>query len=105
LKQLYDLFDGIDQADRIKLSLAAYNSGLGRIYDAQDVAAYLHDDPTKWQSVRDALPLLSRRFYTLHKNVWKQGSPKFGSFGDSRQTITYVDKIMDKYEEYEMVLN
>jgi membrane-bound lytic murein transglycosylase F len=105
LKQLYDLFDGAEQSDRIKLSLAAYNAGIGRVYDAQDLAAYFHDNPTKWQAVKDALPLLSRRYYTLHRNVWKEGSPKFGWFGDSQQTLTYVDRIMDNYERYQMVLN
>ncbi len=105
LKQLYDLFSAADQSDRIKLSLAAYNAGIGRIYDAQDIAAYFHDSPTKWQSVKDALPLLSKRFYTLHRNVWKQGSPNFGWFGDSQETVAYVDRIMDYYEHYETVLN
>jgi membrane-bound lytic murein transglycosylase F len=105
LKRLYDLFDGADQADRMKLALAAYNAGVGRVYDAQELAAYLHDDPTKWQSVRDALPLLSKRYYTLHENVWKNGSPKFGWFGESQQTLAYVQKIMDSYERYKLLLN
>jgi membrane-bound lytic murein transglycosylase F len=105
LKKLYDLFEGVDQADRIKLTLAAYNAGVGRIYDAQDLAAYLNDDPTKWQAVRDALPLLSRRYHTLHRNVWSQGNPKSGYFSDSGQTIAYVEKVMKYYEEYKGSLN
>jgi len=105
LKRLYDYFEGADPSDRMKLALAAYNAGLGRVYDAQELAAYLHDDPTKWQSVRDALPLLSKRYYTLHQNVWSKGSPRYGWFGDSGQTVAYVQKIMDNYERYKLLLN
>lgn len=105
LKKLYDLFEGVDQADRIKLTLAAYNAGVGRVYDAQDLAAYLNDNPTKWQDVKDALPFLSKRYHTLHRNVWSQGNPKSGYFSDSGQTIAYVEKVMKYYEEYKGVLN
>ncbi len=105
LSKLYGLFEGADEPDRIRLTLAAYNAGVGRVYDAQDVAAYLHDNPRQWRSVRDALPLLSKRYYTLHMNVWPQDHPRSGWFGESRQTIAYVDKVMDYYEEYRQVLN
>ena len=64
LKRLYDLFEGSGEADRLKLTLAAYNAGVGRIYDAQVLAAYLHDNPLEWESVKEALPLLSKRYYT-----------------------------------------
>lgn len=105
LKKLYDLFEGTDESDRIQLTLAAYNAGIGRVYDAQELAAYLKDNPTKWQSVRDALPLLSKRYYTLHKNIWLQEKPKAGWFGNSRQTVAYVDKVMEYYDDYRLVLN
>ncbi len=105
LKKLYDLFEGAEETDRIQLTLGAYNAGIGRIYDAQELAAYLKDNPAKWQSVRDALPLLSKRYYTLHKNIWVQERPKTGWFGNSRQTVAYVDKVMEYYDEYRLVLN
>jgi membrane-bound lytic murein transglycosylase F len=106
LRKLYNLFDGAETSDRIKLTLAAYNAGIGRVYDAQMLAAYFHDNPRKWDAIRDALPLLSKRFYTLHKNVWGQERPKVaGWFGNSQETITYVDRIMDYYDEYRLLLN
>jgi soluble lytic murein transglycosylase-like protein len=105
LKTLYDLFEGVGEPDRIKLTLAAYNAGIGRVYDAQELAAYLHDNPGQWQAIRDALPLLSKRFYTLHKNVWEQEKPKAGWFGNAKETIAYVERVIDKYDEYRLVLN
>ncbi len=105
LKQLYSLFEGVEPADRIKLTLAAYNAGIGRVYDAQEVAAYLHDNPTRWPAVRDALLLLSRRYYTLHESVWQEDRPRTGWFNGGRQTVTYVDAVMDYYDEYRLVLN
>jgi membrane-bound lytic murein transglycosylase MltF len=105
LKKLYDLFEGADQGDRLKLALAAYNAGVGRVYDAQEVAAYLHDNPTRWQAVRDALPLLSKRYYTLHRSVWNSDRPKSGWFGSSRQTVAYVASVLSYYDEYRLLLN
>ncbi len=105
LKKLYAMFEDVPEEDRIRLTLAAYNAGIGRIYDAQELAAYLNDNPKKWQSVRDALPLLSKRYYTLHKNIWSQEKPRAGWFGNSRQTLAYVDHVMNYYEEYRLVLN
>ncbi len=105
LKKLYSMFEGVPEEDRIRLTLAAYNAGIGRIYDAQELAAYLNDNPRLWPSVRDALPLLSKRYYTLHKNVWPQEKPRTGWFGNSRQTLAYVDHVMNYYDEYRLVLN
>ncbi|HXX64483.1 MAG TPA: transglycosylase SLT domain-containing protein [Bacteroidota bacterium] len=105
LRKLYDLFDGASDADRIKLTLAAYNAGISRVYDAQEMAAYLHESPLQWQAVRDALPFLSKRFYTLHRSIWGQDKPKSGYFGNARQTINYVDAIMNYYDDYRTVLN
>jgi membrane-bound lytic murein transglycosylase F len=105
LSKLYDFFEGASEADRIRLTLAAYNAGPARVYDAQEVAAYFRDNPRKWQSVKDALPLLSKRYYTLHRNIWTDQRPRAGWFGESRQTIAYVDKVMGYYEEYRLVLN
>jgi membrane-bound lytic murein transglycosylase F len=106
LRKLYNLFDGAEEKDRIELTLAAYNAGVGRVYDAQVLAAYLHDDPRKWKSIKEALPLLSKRYYTLHRSVWDQDRPKIaGWFGNSRQTVNYVDRVMETYENYRSVLN
>jgi membrane-bound lytic murein transglycosylase F len=98
--KLYDLFAGIDEADRIRLALAAYNAGPSRVYDAQRLAAYLGENPASWTSVRNAMPLLSKRYYSLHELVWGIDRPPAGYFGSSRQTTAYVDAVMKSYQTY-----
>lgn len=106
LRRLYNLFDGAEELERTRLTLAAYNAGVGRVYDAQVLAAYLHNDPRKWEAVKEALPLLSKRYYTLHRSVWDQDRPKTaGWFGNSKETIAYVDRVMDCYNDYKSLLN
>jgi membrane-bound lytic murein transglycosylase F len=105
LRQLYNFFDGLEEEERLKLSLAAYNAGIARIYDAQELAAYLHDDPGRWESIKDALPLLSKRYYTLHMNVWEQERPRAGWFGNAGETIHYVENIMRSYDQMKLALN
>ncbi|MEW6510327.1 MAG: transglycosylase SLT domain-containing protein [Bacteroidota bacterium] len=105
LRTLFEMFQGTGEADRVKLTLAAYNAGATRIYDAQEIAAYFHEDPSTWKCVRDALPLLSRRYSPLHRSIWEQDRPRGGWFGNARETLRYVDAVMDYYDEYRLVLN
>lgn len=105
LSRLYKLFEGADENDRLRLTLAAYNAGPGRVFDAQDVARYMNEDPMRWASVRDALPLLSNRYYTLHRQVWEAQKPRSGVFSNHRETISYVEKVMNYYDEYRLALN
>ncbi len=104
LQQLYRAIDAADEDNHIRLTLAAYNAGLNRILDAQDVAAYLGDDPNKWESVKTALPLLSKRYQALHRNIWQTGRPRAGYFTDWRQTIGYVESVMSHYGYYQIAL-
>ena len=98
--ELRSLFSCPDPTDEISLSLAAYNAGPGRIYDAQDLAAYMGEDPNSWPTIEKMLPLLSKRYYTLHRSVWEDGKPRSGYFGSWRQTVTYVESVMKVYGEY-----
>jgi membrane-bound lytic murein transglycosylase F len=105
LARLFNLFESASFEDRMRLALASYNAGPARIYDAQDVAAYLGENPDSWKAVEKALPLLSKRYYTLHRSIWDGGIPRSGYFGKSRQTIAYVQKVVENYEEYKRLLN
>ncbi len=101
---LYDLFESCPVQDRIQMALAAYNAGPARIYDAQELAAYMGENPNEWVSIQNMLPLLSKRYYSLHQGVWKEGKPRAGYFGSWRQTVRYVDRVMSYYDEFQKTL-
>ena len=105
LSTLLDLFKSLDREDRLELTLAAYNAGLGRVIDAQQLASFLSDDSKSWKGVKVALPMLSKNFSTLHKMVWDSDHPRYGYFKDSRQTIEYVDRVMQSYNRYQQMYN
>jgi membrane-bound lytic murein transglycosylase F len=104
LKSLYAAFENIQEEDRICLSLAAYNAGLGRVLDAQKIASYMGNDPHRWSSVREAFPFLTKKNYTLHSRIWSDGCPPSGYFRNPGQTVEYVDKIMISYDRYSLSL-
>jgi membrane-bound lytic murein transglycosylase MltF len=104
LKWLYGIFGSMPREDRTRTTLAAYNAGLRRILDAQRIASYLGNDPNSWISVREALPFLSKRYYTMHSRIWSDGCPPSGYFRNPKQTIDYVDNIMHSYDDYSLAL-
>ncbi len=101
---LMDLFSKYAPIDQLSLALAAYNAGPMRIYDAQELAAYMGDNPGRWETIQNILPLLSKRYYTLHESVWPQGHPRSGFFGSWKQTVQYVDNVLSNYQYYKTAL-
>ncbi|PMR70107.1 membrane-bound lytic murein transglycosylase MltF [Halomonas heilongjiangensis] len=62
LRSLKDrLPESITGDDRLFMAMAAYNVGLGHLYDARDIAERRGGDPDRWADVREALPLLQER--------------------------------------------
>ena len=104
-RSLYRYFGGATGDDRVKISLAAYNAGLGRIRDAQAVAVHFKENPNSWEVIKRILPLLSPRHQDLHRQVWAGGTPNSRYLRNSRQTITYVEHIMQYYDEYKLALD
>jgi membrane-bound lytic murein transglycosylase MltF len=104
LQQLYRSISGLDEENHIRLTLAAYNAGLNRVFDAQDVAEYLGYNPQNWQSIKSVFPLLTKRYQNLHRNIWPSGKPRAGYFTDWNQTQLYVESIMAYYTEYQVAL-
>ncbi|MGD1044958.1 MAG: transglycosylase SLT domain-containing protein [Bacteroidota bacterium] len=104
LKSLFAMFKNMLREDRICLTLAAYNAGLGRVQDAQKIASYMGNDPQKWSSISVALPFLSKKNYTLHSRIWSAGCPPNGYLHSARQTVEYVENIMSCYDRYSLAL-
>jgi len=90
-------FPDTDRDNRLKLALAAYNCGAARIFDAQDIARALELNPQTWESVKTCLPKLTREYWKLHLEVWELGVPNYGYFYGYKETIAYVDDIIDGY--------
>lgn len=93
-------FPDADHDERTKLALASYNCGVGRIFDAQDIARYYQRPHNYWVSVRPYLSMLKASDWQLHLQVWPQGRPLYGYFYGYNETINYVDNIWARYQAY-----
>ncbi len=64
LRRLFDRMpEGVDGEDQLFKSFAAYNVGMGHMYDARRLAAREGLDPNEWPSLRRTLPLLTEPEY------------------------------------------
>ncbi|WP_148253473.1 membrane-bound lytic murein transglycosylase MltF [Aidingimonas lacisalsi] len=79
----------IEEPDRLWMALAAYNVGLGHLYDAQEIAEMRDGDPNRWADVREALPLLQNQKW--HSRV-SHGYARGG------EPVVYVRNIRRYYE-------
>ena len=71
------------------LTLAAYNIGLGHVYDAQNLAKKLNKNPYSWNDLKTILPLLSQKKY--YRNL------KYG-YARGSEPVRYVDAIQHYYD-------
>jgi membrane-bound lytic murein transglycosylase F len=78
--------------DRMWLTLASYNAGLGHVRDARILARKMGWNPDRWfNNVERAMLLLSRRsFYQLATHGYARG----------KETVDYVRQIRDRYNAY-----
>lgn len=89
LKELYDHFDKAWGTDRMSISLAAYNIGIGHIEDARNLARGLGMDPNRWASLVKTLPML--RFRKYYRNA------KYG-YASGTQPVAYIHQIVVFYD-------
>ncbi len=72
------------EPDRTWFALAAYNVGMGHIYDARQLAREQGKDPNKWHDLETVLPLLSQKKY--YKKL------KYG-YARGKEPVRYVQRI------------
>lgn len=83
-----------DPQERIKFILAAYNGGIGHVYDAMALAEKYGKNPYVWDgNVREFILLKSNPEY------FNDEVCKFGYF-KGRQTTTYVSEVLRYYDMY-----
>lgn len=104
LRKQARLFPEAPFSDRTKLALASYNCGVGRIFDAQDIARYYKHSTNRWESVRPYLTTLKKTDWQLHLQVWPTGKPKYGYFYGYNETINYVESIWSLYHMYRKIM-
>lgn len=104
LKKQFGYFPNADSRNRMKLSLASYNCGAGRVFDSQKIAIYHDHSPNKWPNISRYLQNLKKSDWELHLQVWPLGKPDHGYFYGYNETITYVDRIWEIYQVYKKVL-
>ena len=104
MKKQFGHFPNADFINRTKLSLAAYNCGVGRIYDAQQMTKFNRLSPYVWKNVDRYLGMLKPKYWETHLQVWPQGKPKYGYFYGEEETRTYVENIWTLYNLYKKFL-
>ncbi len=101
-RHLYTLYRAFPQSpyeQRHRLVLASYNSGLGRVRDAQAIVRH-HEvgNPLLWKPVSVALSQLTQKHAHIHREVWENGKPPHGHFEGFNETLYYVERVMHYYE-------
>ncbi len=80
--------------NRLKLTLAAYNCGVGRIADARRLAKAFGEDSTSWDVVAAYLKKMQNAEY------YELEAVKYGRFTGAGQTLAYVRNVVKHYESY-----
>ena len=88
-----------DSVQRVKFVLAAYNSGLGHVYDAQRLALKYGKDPEVWDDNVD--------YFILNKSKKQYYNDTCCHAGYLRGTETYrfVEEILDRFQQYQATYN
>jgi len=88
-----------DSAERVKFVLAAYNAGLGHVYDAQRLAEKYGKSPDVWTDNVD--------FFILNKSKAEYYNDTCCRNGYLRGTETYrfVESVLKKHKQYKLIID
>lgn len=81
--------------DNIRILLACYNAGYGHVSDAIRLAKKYDEKATSWKVIKKYLGLKKQSEY--YKQIDAVHS---GSFS-AKETLKYIDNVMEKYQEYQ----
>jgi membrane-bound lytic murein transglycosylase F len=95
LKRLQRMFEntGMEDIEKIKFTLAAYNAGEGRIADCRRFAEAKEIDSNNWDQIVNIIPLMR------DDSILEEESVKLGKF-QGYETIAYVESIMSLYNAF-----
>ncbi len=86
-----------DKTDKYKFALAAYNIGMGHMYDAIRLGKIINNDPYTWMHMKKILPLLSeRKYYKKLRYGYARGNEPVHYV---RRINTYYDILRQYYKD------
>ncbi len=88
--------DDVHDDDRYWFAMAAYNMGIGHLWDARTLARRLGKNPSSWLDIQEVLPLLSSKKY--YKTL------KYG-YARGYEPVIYVKRIRNYQEILENELS
>jgi len=95
LKQLLTIFAAIDDpAERLKMALAAYNGGVGHVFDARALAAKYEGNPDLWEGNVEKFLQLKRLEQYYADPICKNG------YFRADETVNYVRNVINRWEYY-----
>ena len=80
--------------DRLSIILACYNGGIGHVSDARRLARNNGEDPNSWEVVARYLDMKA------DPAVYESELVRYGKFTGSRQTKSYVEEVLQRYDTY-----
>ena len=86
-----------DSTERVKFVLAAYNAGLGHVYDAQRLAQKYGAAPDVWDNNVD--------YYILNKSKYKNDTCCHSGFLRGTETYRFVEEVLDRFYQYQATYN
>ena len=93
IDDLGNLFDFINEKERMNYILGSYNGGSNHIFDAMRIARKKGINRYNWNSLSPVLASLS------DPEVYNDSVCQFGQF-DATETLNYVKRVNRKYNEY-----
>lgn len=87
----------VDSTERVKFVLAAYNAGLGHVYDAQRLALKYGAAPDVWDNNVD--------YYILNKSKYHNDTCCHSGFLRGTETYRFVEEVLDRFYQYQATYN